>query len=93
LDFTAPSPQNASSGAFTFGAQLTRYFDIVGMDPRGVGRSTPLECGDTQQTDAFVGMDPDPDTPQEVAQVDQLNRSFVHQVIHNGKNEIVDIVT
>ena len=24
---------------------------------------------------------------------DQLNRSFVHQVIHNGKNEIVDIVT
>lgn len=24
---------------------------------------------------------------------DQLNRSFVHQVIHNGKNQIVDIVT
>ncbi|SDS49485.1 ABC transporter substrate-binding protein [Bradyrhizobium canariense] len=24
---------------------------------------------------------------------DQLNRSFVHQVIHNGKNEIVEIVT
>ena len=24
---------------------------------------------------------------------DQLNRSFVHQVIHNGKNEIVDIIT
>ncbi|MBY0383291.1 MAG: ABC transporter substrate-binding protein [Xanthobacteraceae bacterium] len=24
---------------------------------------------------------------------DQLNRSFVHQVIHGGKNEIVDIIT
>jgi len=24
---------------------------------------------------------------------DQLNRSFVHQVIHNGKNQIVDIIT
>jgi branched-chain amino acid transport system substrate-binding protein len=24
---------------------------------------------------------------------DQLNRSFVHQVIHDGKNQIVDIIT
>jgi pimeloyl-ACP methyl ester carboxylesterase len=66
----------ASSGAFTFGGPLTRYYDIVGMDPRGVGQSTPLECGDTKQVDTFVGVDPDPDTPAEVKEFDQQNRDF-----------------
>ncbi|MFI6071087.1 alpha/beta hydrolase [Actinoplanes sp. NPDC051343] len=31
-----------ASGFFT--STLTRYFDLVGMDPRGVGRSAPVLC-------------------------------------------------
>jgi pimeloyl-ACP methyl ester carboxylesterase len=31
-----------ASGFFT--TTLTRYFDLVGMDPRGVGRSAPVLC-------------------------------------------------
>ena len=66
----------ATAGPNVFGNKLSRYFDIVGMDPRGVGESTPLECGGTKETDEFVGVDPDPDTPAEVSEYDRVNREF-----------------
>ncbi|GIJ50861.1 proteinase [Virgisporangium aliadipatigenens] len=35
-------------------------FDIVGFDPRGVGRSSPVECFTDADLDANFGADPDP---------------------------------
>ena len=32
-------------GSFGFPGSVRERFDIVAMDPRGVGRSTPLDCG------------------------------------------------
>ncbi len=47
------------------GADVRRSFDIVGFDPRGVGKSAPIDCLDDAALDGFLGGDPTPDTPDE----------------------------
>lgn len=47
------------------GSEVRKRFDIVGFDPRGVGRSAPIDCLDDKDLDAFLGTDPTPDTPAE----------------------------
>ncbi len=42
------------------GTSITQRFDIVGFDPRGVSRSTPIVCHDTILD--YTGMDPAPQT-------------------------------
>jgi pimeloyl-ACP methyl ester carboxylesterase len=39
---------------------ITRRFDIVGFDPRGVGRSSPIKCITDAEQDATFAADPDP---------------------------------
>ena len=68
--------QYAADGSLAFGPTIARYFDIVGMDPRGVGESTPLQCLDTKQQDTFLASDPTPDNPAEVARTDRLIAQF-----------------
>ncbi|KAA1425153.1 alpha/beta hydrolase [Mumia zhuanghuii] len=47
------------------GDDVLDAYDVVGFDPRGVGASTPLECADTAQLDAYVNTDPTPDDASE----------------------------
>jgi len=46
-------------------------FDIVGFDPRGVGRSGALSCLSDQKNDAFVYLDYTPDDDREQALYDE----------------------
>lgn len=66
----------ASGGSLQFGTVLSDRFDIVGFDPRGVAHSDPLSCATTQQIDAFLAYDPDPDTAAERTGMDNLVRKL-----------------
>ncbi|WP_157431417.1 alpha/beta hydrolase [Actinomadura hibisca] len=49
----------------------TRY-DLIGFDPRGVGRSAPVTCFDDKRLDAYAAMDGSPDdAAEEKAMLDE----------------------
>jgi pimeloyl-ACP methyl ester carboxylesterase len=55
-----------------FGKAVRAKYDIVGVDPRGVGKSSPLKCLSDKQFDTFTAADPDPDNPAEIKQFRHL---------------------
>jgi pimeloyl-ACP methyl ester carboxylesterase len=55
-----------------FNATGLESYDIVGWDPRGVGRSTPVECFGTDELDQYFSMDSSPDNDEELqARIDK----------------------
>lgn len=65
----------------TFGDLVDR-FDIVGFDPRGVGRSAPLDC--RTDLDAYFRVDPSPETDEERAVFTDTMRRFAADCAANG---------
>lgn len=57
----------ALAADFVVSQQLRRVYDIVGFDPRGVGSSSPVQCLNDAETDAFLAADGSPDTDEERA--------------------------
>jgi pimeloyl-ACP methyl ester carboxylesterase len=49
-----------------FNAAGLESYDIVGWDPRGVGRSTPVSCFGREDLDRYFSMDNSPDDPGEL---------------------------
>lgn len=63
--------------SFLFSADLRDRFDIVTWDPRGVGESTRVSCGDGELMDRYVGIDPVPATPEDEAEIESVLDEFV----------------
>ena len=59
--------------------KLRKNFDIVGFDPRGVGQSTPVDCLDDKQTDAYVASDGSPDDQQEIDETVSILKNFADE--------------
>ncbi|WP_281690495.1 alpha/beta hydrolase [Pseudonocardia thermophila] len=59
---------------------VAQRFDLVGFDPRGVGKSTPtIDCSTTAEIDAErADLDLDP-SPEGVAQTEAENREFARR--------------
>ncbi len=55
----------ARAADFIVGKGVRDAYDVVGFDPRGVGRSSPIDCVTDTQLDAYLGSDPTPDDAAE----------------------------
>lgn len=76
----------ADAAPFVTSDEVRAHFDVVGFDPRGVGRSTPLTCLDSDGVDEFLGAEYDTDdgtgdaadlTEQGVEEIEASSREFV----------------
>ena len=58
----------AQGGLRTASNAILNRFDLIGFDPRGVGRSEPVQCLTDSETDEFLAADETPDTAAEITQ-------------------------
>jgi pimeloyl-ACP methyl ester carboxylesterase len=90
--FVNPGGPGASGVEYAYQAeyilspQLLALFDIVGFDPRGVGRSAPIRCLTDDETDANYASDAKPDNPQEFEALVKETQDYVAKCEKNTKN-------
>jgi pimeloyl-ACP methyl ester carboxylesterase len=46
--------------------QILAHYDLIGFDPRGVARSTPIHCLTDSETDRLIAIDGTPTTPLQI---------------------------
>jgi pimeloyl-ACP methyl ester carboxylesterase len=56
----------AIQSALTMPEDVLRRFDVVGLDPRGVGLSTPVECISDEQKDTIAAAEPRPTSAEQL---------------------------
>jgi len=90
--FVNPGGPGASGVEYAYQAeyilspQVLALYDIVGFDPRGVGRSAPIRCLTDDETDANYASDPKPDNPQEFDALIKETQEYVAKCEENNKN-------
>lgn len=60
-----------------FPQEVLDRFDLIGWDPRGVGGSAPLACGDN--VDRFLDLDPGPDSRAERRELNDAARAIADE--------------
>jgi pimeloyl-ACP methyl ester carboxylesterase len=59
--------------------EIINQFDIIGFDPRGVGRSDPIKCISNTDQDATFGTKPDPVSPADFDKLVKLNKKVADE--------------
>lgn len=72
----APGTGMAVQAQYVFDSSVTDAYDVIGFDPRGTGRSRPVDCLSDDELDAYIASDPTPDTPAEVAASERTTAGF-----------------
>jgi pimeloyl-ACP methyl ester carboxylesterase len=80
----------ASMGASLGNTDITRRFDLVGIDPRGVGHSTPeLRCRTDAEFDAYRREPMTDYSPDGVAHIEALYGQFAGECAQNTGTEFL----
>lgn len=84
----------ADSVDFAAGDALQQNFDIVGFDPRGVGRSAPVSCLDSADMDSYLYDLPQNETGSDawIAEVGESSAAF-NQACADNTGESLEFVT
>jgi pimeloyl-ACP methyl ester carboxylesterase len=73
----ASGVEYAAAAEVVVSPEIREAYDVVGFDPRGVGRSAPVECvSDEQLDEALTDGDATPETAEDVAELLAGNREF-----------------
>ena len=76
----------AYAAEYLFTPAILGTYDIVGFDPRGVGRSEPIFCLSDKELDANYASDSKPDNEQEFAQILIESKKFIQQCEEKNKH-------
>lgn len=74
----------ARAARVVLSGKLIDRFDIVGFDPRGVGRSSPIDCLTDRQLDRFLELDPNPEVDEDVAVTVRQSKRFGQRCERNS---------
>ncbi len=78
---------------YQFSQDLYTAFDIVGFDPRGVLRSSPVDCLSDSEMDVYLSSDSTPDTTAEISKFLQDAESFSQDCVTNSGSIINHVST
>ena len=76
----------AYAAEYLFNPAILEAYDIVGFDPRGVGRSEPIICLSNEELDANYASDSKPDNEQEFTQTLIESKKFIQQCEEKNKH-------
>ncbi len=78
----------AKAADFIVTDQIRESFDVVGVDPRGVGQSDTIRCLTDEQIDALISADGSPDTELEESRL-ILDSGFIGQACKNSNDPLI----
>ncbi|HVU73680.1 MAG TPA: alpha/beta fold hydrolase [Mycobacteriales bacterium] len=76
-----------------FSSDLRDHFDIVGWDPRGVGRSSPVHCATDAQLDHYLSIGDDLDIPAQKQQFVDAAKAYVAGCAKNSGDLLAHVGT
>ena len=76
----------AYAAEYLFNPAILGAYDIVGFDPRGVGRSEPIICLTDKELDANYASDSKPDNEQEFTRTLIESKKFIQQCEQKNKH-------